>query len=234
VKKLFRPASLLQSVVALALIGLCLLAANWQWHKGQFRSHQNSIISSNQSAPALHQSALAGADPLKIQWRLAELSGAFDPAHQLLLKNRYSDGHYGFEVLTLFRTDVGDNFWVDRGWVAAGPAANIAPTVPKISSQQMSVVVRIRADDISRQIEGSYFALPGTKRPTVNLSATQGVTAAPYYVDLYSSSDSSVKSLTPITLPELSNGPHFAYALQWLAFAVLLVVGRILLFRESQ
>ena len=233
-KKFFPPASLLQSALALALIALCLLAANWQWNKGQYRSHQNSIISHNQSAPALQESDLNGADPIKIQWRLANLSGAFDSSHQLLLKNRYSNGRYGFEVLTLFRAHLGENFWVDRGWVAAGAAANIPPNVPMISSKEISLVVRVRADDISRQIEGSYFALPGSKRPTVNLSSTQGVGAAPYYVDLYSSSDASVKSLTDITLPELSNGPHFAYALQWLAFAVLLVVGRILLFRESK
>lgn len=233
-KKFLSPISLCQTFLVLVLIGLCLQAAQWQWHKGEFRSHQNSIITKNQSAPPLHESDLVGANPSNIQWRLANLQGHFDPPHQLLLKNRYSDGHYGFEVLTLFRTIGGQNYWVDRGWVAAGPAANIEPTVPQVNSKNISLVVRVRADDISRQIEGSYFALPGSKRPTIDLSKTQGVTAAPYYVDLYSSSDSSITSLTSITLPELSNGPHFAYALQWLAFAVLLVVGRILLFRESQ
>lgn len=233
-KRLFSAKSLAQSLLALILIGLCLLAANWQWNKGEFRSHQNSIINRNQSEPPLHQAELVGADPVKIQWRLAQLKGSFSSDHQLLLKNRYSNGQYGFEVLTLFSTDTGQNYWVDRGWVPAGPAANIAPTVPKISTKPIDVIVRVRADDISRQIEGSYFALPGTKRPSVDLSSAQGVKAAKYYVDLYSSSDESVKALTPITLPELSNGPHFAYALQWLAFAVLILVGRILLFRETQ
>lgn len=233
-KKFFSPTSLLQTFAAISLIFLCLVAANWQWNKGQFRSHQNSIIVRNQSANPLGQNQLIDADPVQIQWRLAKLEGSFDPTHQLLLKNRYNNGQYGFEVLTLFRTTDAHNYWVDRGWVPAGAAANIAPTVPKVNSKQISVVVRVRADDISRQIEGSFFALPGSKRPTVNLSTAQGVSAAPYYVDLYSSSDSTAQKLSDISLPELSNGPHFAYALQWLAFAVLIFVGRILLFRESQ
>ena len=66
------------------------------------------------------------------------------------------------------------------------------------------------------------------------MTKIQGVTAQPYYLDLIDSTDSSTKPLTEIELPELSNGPHFAYAIQWLAFAVLALVGRILLFRETK
>jgi cytochrome oxidase assembly protein ShyY1 len=43
-----------------------------------------------------------------------------------------------------------------------------------------------------------------------------------------------VEPLTEIELPELSNGPHYAYGVQWLAFALLAIIGRFLLFRESK
>lgn len=213
---------------------LFLFAGQWQLHKGEARSRQNSIIRHNQTLTALSGGETAAIDPIKDQWRQIALVGRFDSAHLLLLRNRYFEGRYGFEVLTLFRAVTGGNFWVDRGWVAAGPAANIAPKIPPITPERISILVRLRSDDISRQIEGSPFALPGTHRATIDLTSAQGVTANAYYVDLISSKTIEVAPLTPIALPELTSGPHFAYALQWLAFATLILVGRILLFRETQ
>ena len=40
-------------------------------------------------------------------------------------------------------------------------------------------------------------------------------------------------SLTEIQLPDLTTGPHYAYALQWALFALVILVGRIELFRRS-
>jgi cytochrome oxidase assembly protein ShyY1 len=225
---------LLQSGIAMILIVLCLLAGQWQLHKGEARSQQNGIIKHNQTLAALTGDKTGSIDPIKDQWRQIALLGNFDSAHLLLLRNRYFEGKYGFEVLILFRAVIGGNYWVDRGWVVAGPAANIAPEIPPITTKQISILVRLRSDDISRQIEGSLFALPGTRRSTIDLTSAQGVTANAYYVDLISSKTMSVAPLTPIALPELTSGPHFAYALQWLAFATLILVGRILLFRETQ
>jgi len=68
----------------------------------------------------------------------------------------------------------------------------------------------------------------------LNMTKIQGITAEPYYLDLINSSETSAQPLTQIQLPELTNGPHFAYALQWLAFAVLILLGRYLLFREAK
>ena len=233
-KKFFSPMGLLQSGIAMLLIVLCLFAGQWQLHKGESRSQQNGIIRHNQTLTALTGDETGAIDPIKDQWRQIALLGNFDSTHLLLLRNRYFEGRYGFEVLTLFRAVSGGNFWVDRGWVMAGAAANIPPKIPPITTQQISILVRLRADDISRQIEGSLFALPGTHRSTIDLTSAQGVTANAYYVDLISSKTINVAPLTPIALPELTNGPHFAYALQWLAFATLILVGRILLFRETQ
>ena len=233
-RRFFSPVGLFQSFVALVLIGLCLIAGQWQFHKGQTRANQNSIITKNQSHPAVDEANIANGDPIANQWRLMKLDGRFLPGHELLLRNRYFEGRYGFEVLDLFSATSGKNYWIDRGWVKAGVAANIAPIVPALIYDPTSLVVRIRADDISRQVEGSLFALPGTKRVTVDLSNVQKMPALPYYVDLISSENPKISPLTSITLPDLTGGPHFAYALQWLAFACLILVGRILLFRETK
>ena len=41
----------LKSIVALALICLCLIAAQWQYHRGVDRHHRNYLIEKNIAAP---------------------------------------------------------------------------------------------------------------------------------------------------------------------------------------
>jgi hypothetical protein len=52
-----------------------------------------------------------------------------------------------------------------------------------------------------------------------------------FYLDLLSGSDPSLTPKVPAQLPSLSDGPHMAYALQWLFFGGLIIYGRILIRR---
>jgi len=49
---------------------------------------------------------------------------------------------------------------------------------------------------------------------------------------LLSGSSPSLTPAVPAQLPELSDGPHMAYALQWLFFGGLVVYGRFLIRRD--
>jgi surfeit locus 1 family protein len=52
-----------------------------------------------------------------------------------------------------------------------------------------------------------------------------------FYIDLLSGSDVELTPAVTAQLPELSDGPHMAYALQWIFFGGLVVYGRILIRR---
>jgi len=236
-KKFFTLPSLLQSAVALILVALCLVASQWQLHRGQGQSHQNSIISKNEKANTVALSALdatgavAPLDSIAYQWRTVSLSGHFDLAHQELIRNRYFDGKYGFEVLQLFRSEDTRAYWIDRGWVAAGSDAKTPPQVPELQSSKLSITARIRSENLSHQLQGSFFATT-SRKSLPDISNLQGVKAANFYLDLIEADQTWAAPLTKISVPLLSNGPHYAYAIQWLAFAVLILIGRIALFRE--
>ena len=87
---------------------------------------------------------------------------------------------------------------------------------------------------MSRQLQGSFFVTRATSKKPDSIAKLQGIDANPYYLDLLGSPDGQVKPLTAIELPELSNGPHYAYGIQWLAFALLTLIGRFLIFRETK
>ena len=233
-KKFFSPVSLLQSFLALVLVAACLYAAQWQFSRGANQSATNKIIAKNLDLPSLTMNDVADLDPVANQWRKINLTGKFSQDKQELVRNRYYEGKFGFEVLTLFTATNGENFWVDRGWVAAGPNAATPPVVEPISSENLEITARIRSENLSRQLQGSFFVTRASSEKPESIAKLQGVDANPYYLDLLGSPNGLVKPLTEIELPELSNGPHYAYGIQWLAFALLALIGRFLLFREAK
>ena len=233
-KRFFNPVSLLQSLVALALVAGCLFAAQWQFSRGSNQSATNKIIAANLDLPTLNMDDIASLDPVGNQWRKITLQGYFTQDKQELVRNRYHEGKFGFEVLTLFTASNGENFWVDRGWVAAGPNAATPPLVEPVASGNLEITARIRSENLSRQLQGSFFVTKASNEKPESITKLQGVEANPYYLDLLGSPDGKVKPLTDIELPELSNGPHYAYGIQWLAFALLALIGRFLLFRETK
>jgi cytochrome oxidase assembly protein ShyY1 len=234
VKRFFNPVSLLQSLVALALVAGCLFAAQWQFSRGANQSVTNKIIAANLDLPSLTMNEVENLDAVSNQWRKVTLQGSFSQDKQELVRNRYHEGKFGFEVLTLFTATNGENFWVDRGWVAAGPNAATPPIVETVARGKLEIIARIRSENLSRQLQGSFFVTRATSEKPKSITKLQGVEANAYYLDLLGSPDGRVKPLTEIELPELSNGPHYAYGIQWLAFALLALIGRFLLFRETK
>ena len=223
------PWSLFKSFIALLLILLCAWAAQWQYHRGVDRHARNTVIEERIAKPALPLSKL-GPDLVNFEWQTISTTGSFDKDKQILLRNRYNEGKYGYEVLTLFTSFDARTFWVDRGWVEAGATATTAPVVSPVPDTQVMITGRLRLD--SSLPRGSFFALPGKGQGLVSeLNAQSQLNTEKFYVDLLSGSESSLTPAVAAQLPELSDGPHMAYALQWIFFGGLVIYGRVLIRR---
>ena len=223
------PWSFFKTIIALGLVLLCIWAANWQYTRGVDRHARNNVIEERIARSPIELSA-RDADPVNNEWQSVSANGRFDSNQQILLRNRYSEGKYGYEVLTLFTSNSGEKFWVDRGWVQAGATATTPPEVTKVPEVDVSITGRFRLD--SSLPRGSFFALPGDGQGLVSeLNAQSQLDTEKFYIDLLSGSDPSLTPAVPAQLPPLSDGPHMAYALQWLFFGGLIVYGRILIRR---
>jgi len=223
------PWSFFKTIIALGLVVLCIWAANWQYTRGVDRHARNNVIEERIARSPIELSA-RDADPVNNEWQSVSANGRFDSNQQILLRNRYSEGKYGYEVLTLFTSNSGEKFWVDRGWVQAGATATTPPEITKVPEVDVSITGRFRLD--SSLPRGSFFALPGDGQGLVSeLNAQSQLDTEKFYIDLLSGSDPSLTPAVPAQLPPLSDGPHMAYALQWLFFGGLIVYGRILIRR---
>jgi cytochrome oxidase assembly protein ShyY1 len=220
---------LLKSFVALALICLCLIAAQWQYNRGVDRHARNSMIEANIAAPNISLKS-ASNNLVKNEWRTVTTTGSFDASQTILLRNRYFEGKYGFEFLTLFETSSGQKFWVDRGWLVAGKDALTAPLIPTTPTGEVEITGRLRLD--SSLPRGSFFALPASGTGLISKwNAQNEVATEGFYLDLLNGSTSELTPNVAAQLPELSDGPHMAYALQWVFFGGLVGYGRVLVRR---
>jgi surfeit locus 1 family protein len=223
------PWSFFKTIIALALVLLCIWAADWQYTRGVDRQARNNVIEERIARSAIDLEArdviLGNND-----WQSVTTNGRFDSSQQILLRNRYWEGKYGYEVLTLFTSTSGEKFWVDRGWVKAGATATTPPKVTSVPDSDVSITGRLRLD--SSLPRGSFFALPATGQGLISeLNAQSQMDTEKFYIDLLSGSDPSLTPAAPAQLPPLSDGPHKAYALQWLFFGGLIIYGRVLIRR---
>jgi surfeit locus 1 family protein len=114
--------------------------------------------------------------------------------------------------------------------VKAGATATTAPVVTAVPTTEVSITGRFRLD--SSLPRGSFFALPASGEGLVSeLNAQAKLDTEKFYIDLLSGSEASLTPAAPAQLPPLSDGPHKAYALQWLFFGGLIIYGRILIRR---
>ena len=224
--------SLLKSFVALLLILLCVWAAQWQFNRGLDRQARNDAIEENTARPAQPLSSLIS-DVAAHEWQTTTITGSFDTTRQILLRNRYFEGVYGFQLLTRFETQDGKSFWVDCGWVKAGPNALTPPIIPELPTDEVTIEGRLRLD--SSLPRGAFFALPNDGSGGLISQAnaqSQSQVSEKFYIDLLKGSQPSLTPAVAAELPELSDGPHMAYALQWVFFGGLVVYGRILIRRD--
>ncbi len=227
--------SLFKSLIALLLIVGCIWAAQWQYHRGVARHDRNNQIEAQAQLPVM-PIEVASKDVTTHEWRIVSAVGEFDSTRQILLRNRYFEGKYGFEVLTAFTGSDGSDYWIDRGWVQAGATATEQPTLPPVPAGEVKITGRLRLD---RSLPvGKFFAIPTGKSggliSEANAQSSNVETGidSKFYLDLIGGNRPELTPEVPAALPELSDGPHFAYALQWLIFGGLVIYGRILIRRE--
>lgn len=222
------------TLLALFLVVLCLQGARWQYDRHEVRHAKNELIRANVQKPSITEPELS--TPIQIAWRTIELTGQFDPSNEILVRNRYHDGQYGFGVVTLFTSSRGKRYWVDRGWVKAGPDAQTPPEVKVVDSAEVTITARVRVEDIESQISGTVFALPGNDGTTklTKWDNESSLVTEPIYFDLISASRASLNPDVPTRIPELSDGPHLAYTVQWVLFALMVIFALYLVIREER
>jgi cytochrome oxidase assembly protein ShyY1 len=215
-------------LVVLLLAYLCLILGRWQWHRLTARKASNAIVRTNEAAaPApVDQVLRRGVNPPDTdEYKVVSATGTYDPAKTVIVRYQTSDqGEPGADAVVPLVTSSGSALLVDRGWFATANQGSVDPgEVPAPPSGTVTVTGYVRQD-----ADGGSTQVVDSSTRAVSSSAIEPAIGVPVYggwVDLRSESPAASVPLEPAGLPDLSNGPHFFYALQWWFFGLLALFG---------
>ncbi|TPW11548.1 MAG: hypothetical protein FD127_3170, partial [Acidimicrobiaceae bacterium] len=166
----------------------------------------------------------------EVAWRTATVAGTYLADEQLQVINRSQAGVPGVNVITPLQLDSGSLVLVNRGFVAA------TEPVPAPPTGVVSVTGRLHGSEVRH--------LGGLTDPEGELTEIQRIDidriapqlpgpVAPVFVDLVQSEPAQGSSPIPIADPELTDGPHLSYMIQWWIFSIAVVAGWVLAVRRS-
>ena len=188
--------------------------------------HKQSLVRAARAAYAAPAPDITR-NPVVAPGGRVQLSGRYDPAHSVLLRNRVHNGKDGNDVLTPLRLDDGSAVIIDRGWVpAVGDGTPITPVTPT-----ESVVVRgilhtpstlSAQDTVTRS--GGRLSLPRVDVGRINLDL--GYQLLPRWVEAQSQSPPPARGAPALPQPPPPDDVnHMQYAIQWFSFAAIGVIG---------
>ena len=206
----------------------------WQLRRLDERKEFNAQVSERiAEAPApLDDVLVAGTDPDSVEWRSVTARGTYVPAEQFLVVNRSQDGIGGTMVVTPLQLADGRLLLVERGFMPGTMAAPAAPPGAVDVVGRLRPSEQRRTGQLSDPKEGE---LQEAQRLDIARLAPQlGGTPVPMFIELIASRPAEPTPFpAPVTLPELTDGPHLSYAVQWFTFSAAVVVGWVLAVRKS-
>ena len=219
-------------IVFVAILGAVFVnLGSWQLDRLAQRKARNSTTVTNESRPVrpftdIFTREIRDAD----QWQRVEARGTFDAEHQFVLRYRRNGDAEGYEVVTPLRTAAGVVL-VDRGFVAVGRGVRIPDTAPAPPAGEVTIVGHVRRNEQGRR--AAVTPVAGQMR-LINSDAIGRTLDYPImngYIGLISSTPGQPGGFEPVRVPEISDGPHFWYAVQWFLFTVIAVAGIVVFIR---
>ncbi len=198
----------------------------WQFHRLAERKASNAIVRHNEALdPAPVQQVLASGRDVTHddEWRQVTATGRYDAADTVVVRYSTRDGESGIDVVVPLVTADGTALVVDRGWTPSDNRGADPSDVPPPPSGQVTVTGWLRVDATGDSATVSNHSTRAISSKEIGAAIGKDVYGG--FVDLKSESPAPDQALTAVELPELDNGPHFFYGLQWWFFGVLAVFG---------
>ncbi len=246
---------LLTTLLVLAGGAVCVRLGIWQLERLDQRRAFNAHVEAMQSEAPLDLNTGVPEGLTGMEYRAVVVSGTYDFENQVALRNQFYGDAYGYHLLTPLVLDDtstsastgsasassaqrlsagGFAVLVDRGWVPAEGNDSPSGWSRYDNGGQAEVRGVIRLGQARAQIGGipDPTLAPGQTRLDFWYVANLERIAAqiPYPIlPVYIQPDPDpADTESPIPFQpeiELTEGPHFGYALQWFAFATILVAG---------
>ncbi|WP_253859860.1 SURF1 family cytochrome oxidase biogenesis protein [Prauserella alba] len=230
-KFLLKPGWLALTVVVFVFAALCFsVLAPWQFDRHEERSARNDAVSSSTAAAPRPLTELLPGDSAPggdTEWRRVIVEGTYLPDDEVIARLRTVQGEPAFEVLTPLRTIDGPTVLINRGFVRPANDTGV-PDFAAPPQGRVTVEARVRIDE-NDPSNRDAFADETTDGRLHSYSVDSRVVARATDLDIkpgyYQLEPGEPGVLTALPLPQLQAGPYFSYALQWIAFGAMALLG---------
>ncbi len=214
---------------AVVVVLLCYAAwwlGQWQFRRLDDRVASNAVVRANEDrTPSPVGDVLAPSRSVDEddEWRQVTATGTYDADETVIVRYRTRDGASGIDVVVPLVTTDGSTLLVDRGWMAADNEGASPADVPPPPTGEVTVEGWVRADASGDSTVVSDHSTRSISSERIGASIGQEVYGG--FVMLDTEDGQAAADLEPVELPELNNGPHFFYGLQWWFFGLLALFG---------
>lgn len=222
-------------LVLLALVLIVIFARLGMWQLS--RAHEKKVLLKSFAVRTSQAPLLTLSQTEDLRFYRAQLRGTFDNDHTLLLDNKINEGKIGYEVYTPFKAGSLDKpVLIDRGFVPLGQSRKTLPSIKKIhGTVTISGMLNVPPAYFSfGKINDSALPVWPLRIEYLNLSELAkflGHDLCPYVLSINPDDAAAYK----IKWQAVTMGPekHLAYAVQWFALALTLLVLSLALNRRK-
>lgn len=222
--------TLFAATLAITFVNLGL----WQLRRLDDRRESNATVVAHESAAVrpyaeLMNRVITDDD----QWQRVTVSGTFLTDGSLVARYRSNAGDTGYEVVSPLLADDGRTVLVDRGFARRPTDQDFPSVAPAPPAGRVTVIGYVRRDE-----RGAAIALTPAER-SVRLISSEAIgtwLGRPLvngYISALTITPPATDGLVPVEPPELTDGPHFSYAMQWFLFTIIAGAGLVVLIRND-
>lgn len=230
-KFLLKPKWIGFHLLCLAAIVAMINLGFWQLRRLDEKQTFNDRVTANTEEDVAALSDVIGADPDQVIYRRVEATGTYVATPQFEVVNVTQEGVTGRDAVNALQLDDGSLVIVNRGFVPTGSP------VPSPPTGEVHVLARVKAGQrasTGQPVDDGSQQLTEIRRVDLKALAQQfDQPIAPLYLELLESQPAEPTSVSAVAFPELSEGPHLSYAVQWFIFTVAVGVGWVLAVRKS-
>ncbi len=208
-------------VVVMANLGL------WQLRRLDERKAFNATVRAALAEPPVPLRAGLVPDP----WDRLVVRGSYVREADVLVGNKSKGGQPGFWLLSPLETPEG-TLVVNRGFIAraAVQQQGVAPASPPEGEVELVVIAQASRSGVLAT-ESGIGGVPEVSQ--VNVDVLREEWGRDVLAFWGQATTAQGAMLEPVGDPELDNGPHLGYAVQWFIFTAIAVVGYVLILRHN-
>ncbi|MCY3579683.1 MAG: SURF1 family protein [bacterium] len=242
-RSLIRPRWIIFSALVTLVAIACIFLGFWQLGRLEQRRELNTILDTRLSREAVPIEDLIAAlqprqgmavDPDDYEHTRITAQGRLLDQGRVLVRSQVVDSQAGFHAV--YPMDLGDGqaVLVNVGWI---PLSYQPETIEKVYGQSGHIELTglVRADQkrptLGREEPPGY--LETVARIDIDRIQQQvDLPLHPFWIQLIEPNDPGRFPIPP-DLPEITEGPHLSYAVQWFSFGAIALIGYAALIRRE-